>query len=122
MITFIISAAPNIICIVLADGTRVPSQLQSEEQKLITNTEEMALFISMAAIILVLLIAVIVIVSVIRRIKGQVKKWNDDEKALPRVNIRSMSELGHAGSIDPAYRSMDEQPVGGATASGETTA
>lgn len=79
------------------------TEVAPAQQRLITNSEELALFISMGAIILVLLIAIAIIVTVIRRITGQVKKFNDDEKALPRVSIKGMSELGHDGSINPAY-------------------
>lgn len=94
----------------------------AQEQKFITNSEELALFISMAAVILVLLIAIVVIVTVIRRIKGQVKKFGDDEKALPRVSIRGMSELGHDGSVNPAYRAGSSEDISQAAAAGETNA
>ena len=100
----------------ITDDTKV----SSAEQSYITNTEELVLFISMAAVILVLLIAIIVIVTVIRRLRGQVKKWGDDEKALPRVSIRGMSELGHDGSINPAYRA--ENLEDSAALPGETNA
>lgn len=76
----------------------------------------------MAVVILVLLIAIVVIVTVIRRIRGQVKKFGDDEKALPRVSIRGMSELGHDGSVNPAYRGSSEDISHSAAATGETNA
>lgn len=46
--------------------------------------------------------------TVVRRIKGQVKRLGDDERALPRVSLRGMSELGHDGSVNPAYNSSIE--------------
>lgn len=75
---------------------------------LLGGSEELALFISMAAVIIVLIVAIIIIVTVVRRIKNQVKRWDDSEKSLPRVSIRGMSELGHDGSINPAYQANGE--------------
>lgn len=80
------------------DGTKI-----APKKWLINNSEELALFISMAVVILILIIAIIVIVTVVRRIKGQVKKLGDDERSLPRVSIRGFGELGHDGSVNPAY-------------------
>lgn len=76
----------------------------SQKDSLLSDSAELGLIISMGVVILVLLVAIIVIVYVVRRIRGQVSKsFDDGGTALPRVSIRGMSELGHDGSINPAY-------------------